>query len=206
VGPPQGPPARLAADDVREARVYEEFARIGRDLWESGAVSSHGGNMSVREGDRVLITRSGSMLGHLTPTDVIETSLVVDGDPADADCSVELVVHRAIYARTDARAVVHAHTAHTIARSFATDVIVPVDSESLLRLQDVLVVSARESVGSAEAGEALAHALVGRRVAVLRGHGPFAKGSDLEDAFQAVSCLELSCRVLDILDATGRSA
>jgi L-fuculose-phosphate aldolase len=185
--------------------MYEEFARIGRDLWESGAVSSHGGNMSVRAGDRVFITRTGSMLGRLGPGDVLETSLVECGDPADADCSVELVVHRAIYARTDARAIVHAHTAHTIARSFAADVIVPVDSESHLRLQDAPVVSARESVGSAEAGEALASALSGRRIAVLRGHGPFAKGSSLEDAFQAVSCLELSCRVLDILDATGRA-
>jgi L-fuculose-phosphate aldolase len=84
--------------------MYEEFARIGRDLWESGAVSSHGGNMSVRAGDRVFITRTGSMLGRLGPGDVLETSLVECGDPADADCSVELVVHRAIYARTDARA------------------------------------------------------------------------------------------------------
>jgi L-fuculose-phosphate aldolase len=184
--------------------VYEQFARIGRDLWESGAVSSHGGNMSVREGDRLFITRTGSMLGHLREDDVIETSLAGCGDAADSQCSVELVVHRAIYARTDARAIVHAHTAHTIARSFLGDGIVPVDSESLLRLQDAPVVSARESVGSAEAGELLARALTARRVAVLRGHGPFAKGSSLEDAFQAVSCLELSCRVLDILDATGR--
>jgi L-fuculose-phosphate aldolase len=190
----------------REPSVYEEFVRIGRDLWRSGSVSSHGGNMSVREGDRVLITRTGSMLGHLGPDDVIDTALTECGDPADADCSVELVVHRAIYARTDARAIVHAHTAHTIARSLATDVIVPVDSESLLRLKDAPVVTARESVGSAEAGDALAGALSGRRIAVLRGHGPFATGSSLEDAFQAISCLELSCRVLDILDATRTRA
>jgi L-fuculose-phosphate aldolase len=201
-----GAPARLHVGVRKEAGVYEQFQRIGRDLWETGAVSSHGGNVSVREGDRLFITRSGSMLGHLSPTDVIETSLTACGDPADADCSVELVVHRTIYTRTDARAIVHAHTAHTIARSFATDVIVPVDSESLVRLKDAPVVTARESVGSAEAGEALASALAVRRVAVLRGHGPFAKGASLEDAFQAISCLELSCRVLDILDATRTRA
>jgi L-fuculose-phosphate aldolase len=201
-----GPPARLLVGVAREANVYEEFERIGRDLWRSGSVSSHGGNMSVRDGDRVLITRTGSMLGRLGPRDLIETSLVECGDPVDADCSIELVVHRAIYARTDARAIVHAHTAHTIARSFATDLIVPVDSESMLRFGDAPVVTAGEAVGSAEAGEALARALVDRRIAVLRGHGPFAKGSGLEDAFQAISCLELSCRVLDILDSTGSRA
>jgi L-fuculose-phosphate aldolase len=189
-----------------EGLVHEQFVRIGRDLWDSGSVSSHGGNMSVREGDRLTITRTGSMLGHLGPDDVIETSLAACGEPADAHCSVELVVHRAIYARTDARAIVHAHTAHTIARSLSDDVIVPVDSESLLRIGDAPVVTAERSVGSAEAGEALALALVDRRVAVLRGHGTFAKGASLEDAFQAVSCLELSCAVLDILDATGKGA
>ena len=39
--------------------MLEEFQRIGRDLFLSGLVSSHGGNMSVRMGDRVLITHRG---------------------------------------------------------------------------------------------------------------------------------------------------
>jgi len=41
-------------------------------------------------------------------------------------------------------------------------------------------------------------------VAVLRGHGPFARGESLEDAYQAISCLEASCEILDLLDAMGR--
>ncbi|MDO8914817.1 MAG: class II aldolase/adducin family protein, partial [Coriobacteriia bacterium] len=132
--------------------MHEEFARIGRDLWLSGAVSSHGGNMSVRDGDRLFITRTGSMLGHLGEGDVVETSLAECDDPRDERCSVELVVHRAIYAATGAHAIVHAHTVHTIVRSMIEDRIVPVDSESLLRLQDVPVVTAAKSIGSPEAG------------------------------------------------------
>jgi L-fuculose-phosphate aldolase len=180
--------------------MHQEFARIGRDLWLSGAVSSHGGNMSVRDGDRVFITRTGSMLGHLGEGDVVETTLAACGDPRDARCSVELVVHRAIYAATDAAAIVHAHTVHTIVRSMIEDRIVPVDSESLLRLTDVPVVSASQTVGSAEAGALLADALRDRRCAVLRSHGPFAIGESLEDAFQAISCLEASCQVLNLLE------
>lgn len=181
--------------------MHEEFARIGRDLWASGAVSSHGGNMSVRDGGRLLITSTGSMLGHLQEGDVIETALTECGDPRDMRCSVELVVHRAIYAATDARAIVHAHTVDTIVRSLVSDRIVPADSESVLRLTDVPVVSARETVGSPEAGALLAEALRDRRIAVLRGHGPFAVGDSLEDAFQAISCLEASCRILNTLEA-----
>lgn len=183
--------------------MHEEFARIGRDLWFSGAVSSHGGNMSVREGDRLFITRTGSMLGHLGEGDVVETTLAACGDPRDERCSVELVVHRAIYAATGAAAIVHAHAIHTIARSMIEDRIVPVDSEALLRLTDVPVVSARQTVGSVEAGALLAEALKDRRCAVLRSHGPFAIGESLEDAFQAISCLEASCEILDLLEQLG---
>ena len=132
--------------------MHEEFARIGRDLWTSGAVSSHGGNMSVRDGDRILITRTGSMLGHLGEGDVVETSLVACDDARDATCSVELVVHRAIYAATDAAAIVHAHTVHTIVRSLLEDSIVPVDSESALPRPAAPVRTAAAKPGSPRAG------------------------------------------------------
>lgn len=185
--------------------MLEDFAWVGHDLYATGAVSSHGGNMSVRLDDhRILITRTGSMIGHLGPDDVVETTLADLGDPRDADCSVELVVHRAIYATTRARAIVHAHPVHTIARSLTSDVILPIDSESRLRLVDAPVIVAPETVGSAEAGAALAEALRARPVAVLRSHGPFAIGRSLEDAWQAISCLEASCAILDAVDASGR--
>lgn len=186
--------------------MFEEFAWVGSDLYTSGAVSSHGGNLSVRlPNGRMMITRTGSMIGRLTPQDLIETSLTACGDPSDPECSVELVVHRAIYAATGAGAIVHAHAVETVARSLVDDLIVPVDSESKLRLGDVPVVVAAQTVGSTEAAGKLAVALGDRRVAVLRGHGPFAIGETLEDAYQAVSCLEASCRVLNILEAIGRT-
>ena len=185
--------------------MFEQFAWVGSDLYSSGAVSSHGGNLSVRlDDERMLITRTGSMLGRLTEADIIETTLTDVGDPRDSGCSVELVVHRAIYAATGARAIVHAHAVHTVTRSLFADVIVPPDSESKLRLIDAPVVTSAEPVGSPEAGEKLAAALIGRRVAVLRGHGPFARGESLEDAYQAISCLEASCEILDLLESMGR--
>ncbi len=187
--------------------MFDEFAWVGSDLYTSGAVSSHGGNLSVRlDDDRILITRTGSMIGRLTPEDLVDTTLTACGDPRDPACSVELVVHRAIYAATGARAIVHAHAVETVARSLFEDLIVPVDSESKARLTDVPVVVSAQSIGSAEAGEKLASALGDRKIAVLRGHGPFAVGETLEEAYQAVSCLEASCRVLNILDATGHAA
>jgi L-fuculose-phosphate aldolase len=186
--------------------MFDQFAWVGHDLYASGAVSSHGGNLSVRlPDDRILITRTGSMIGRLSRADLIETTLTACGDARDAECSAELVVHRAIYAATGAGAIVHAHAVDTVARSLVEDRIVPVDSESLLRLRAVSVVSAAKTIGSPEAAAKLSEALKASRVAVLRGHGPFAIGETLEEAYQAISCLEASCRVLNTLDAIGRT-
>lgn len=173
------------------------FRDTGRDIFVSGLTTSHGGNMSVRDGGRIIITRRGSMLGRLTDDDLVETSMA----PCESDerCSREIVVHRAIYEATDALAIVHAHPPHTVARSFAADMIVPRDSEGLYVLGEVPVVSAATTIASAEAGEVLAKALMGAPVAVLRTHGPFAKGATLGEAFMNVSVLEASALILDLL-------
>ena len=180
--------------DRETARLLRE---IGRDLFVAGLTTSHGGNMSMCDGERVIITRRGSMLGRLTEDDLIETGMEPCG--ADERCSRELVVHRAIYAATGARAIVHAHPPQTVARSFSSDVIVPADSEGLYVLGEVPVVSAAQTIASAEAGAVLAAALREAPVAVLRTHGPFAKGASLEEAFMHVSVLEASATILGLL-------
>ncbi|MBF4510503.1 MAG: class II aldolase/adducin family protein [Aeromicrobium sp.] len=180
--------------DRETLRVFRD---IGRDIYVAGLTTSHGGNMSVRDGDRIVITRRGSMLGRLGDDDLVETGM--EPCAADERCSREIVVHRAVYAATDARAIVHAHPPHTVARSFAHDTIVPADSEGLYVLGEVPVVEAATTIASAEAAVVLAGALAGRPVAVLRTHGPFATGATLEEAFMHMSVLEASAAILDLL-------
>jgi L-fuculose-phosphate aldolase len=182
---------------VIDRQIIGEFRDIGRDLFVAGLVTSHGGNMSVRQGSRIVITRRGSMLGRLTEDDLVETGVEPCAD--DERCSRELVVHRAIYAATDATAIVHAHAPHAIARSFEHEAITPRDSEGLYVLGSVPVVSAAQTIASPEAAEVLAHALSSAPVAVLRTHGPFAKGATLAEAFMHVSVLEASAVILDLL-------
>lgn len=184
--------------DEAFASLEESFRTIGRDIFVAGLISSHGGNLSVRDGERIIITRRGSMLGRLTPEDLVVTGMEPCRD--DERCSRELVVHREIYRRTDALAVAHAHPVHAIARSFWADAIVPADSEGRYVLGEVPVVEAKETIGSAEAAVLVADALRERPVAVLRSHGAFARGQALEEAFYHISVLEASVRVLDLLD------
>lgn len=189
-------------DPIISRDLIDRFANIGRDLFLTGAVSSHGGNMSVATDGRIVITRRGSMLGRLGDRDVVWTRR--DVCSRDDECSREIVVHRRIYETTGAKAIVHAHPEHTIFRSLLADEIVPIDSEARYVLgKSIPVVTAEQTVGSPEAAEKLAEVLRDAKIAVLRSHGPFAIGNTLEEAFYHVSALEVSCRILDIRDSTG---
>lgn len=186
-------------------QMYEHFRDVGRDLFLSGGVTTHGGNLSIREGDRIHISRRGSALGRMRPGDITVTSMAPCAD--DAVCSRELVVHRAIYEACGAMAIVHAHTVHTIFRSMVADEIRPADSESRYVIGDSIPVCApRETIASPEAATMLAEAFsAGAKIAVLRTHGPFAIGASLEEAFYHISCLEASCRILDLREATNQT-
>jgi L-fuculose-phosphate aldolase len=129
--------------------VLEQFQAIGRDLFVAGVISSHGGNLSVRMGDRILITRRGSMLARLEERDIIETGLE-ENDANVMLASTEINVHRAIYQGTAAQAIVHAHPPYAIARSLLCDEIVPIDSEGSYLLHKVPVVHTELTAGSKE--------------------------------------------------------
>ena len=79
-----------------DPRIYEMFRDIGRDLYVANMISSHGGNLSIRLGDRVVIKRRGAMLGNLKPHDLIDTRLDKN-DSGVALASTELLVHRTVY-------------------------------------------------------------------------------------------------------------
>ena len=75
--------------------ILSQFQTVGRDLFTRGLVSSHNGNMSIRLGDRIIITHRSSMLGCLEEHDLIETG-ISKNDRSTPLASVELSVHRAI--------------------------------------------------------------------------------------------------------------
>jgi len=178
-----------------DEQIQRQFQEIGRDLYLADLVSSHGGNLSVRLGDRVVIKRRGAMLGRLKAGDLIETGLEKP-DSGVVLASTELVVHRAIYLATPALAVVHAHPRTAIALSLSREEIVPIDNEGSYLLHKVPVVAAEFASGSAEMVERLPAALREYKIVMLRGHGCFSTGQTLEEAFQWVSCLEESCQII----------
>jgi len=179
-----------------------QFQLVGCDLFTAGLNNSHSGNLSVRLGDRLLITRTGSMLGHLQEADLIETGLFQD-DANTPLASTEIGVHRAIYLKTGALAVVHAHSPHAVALSLAENELVPADAEGRYLLPRVPVLTPKETIASKELEDTLPPALRECKIAVVRGHGSFAAGKTLEEAYKWTASLEHSCRISFLARLTG---
>ena len=175
--------------------MYNEFKQIGRDLFIQGLNSSHSGNMSVRLGDRIVITRRGSMLGNLRANDLIETGL----DKNDSHitlASTEINVHRSIFKNTSALSIVHAHPVYATALSLIEDEIIPIDSEGQYMLHRIPVIGFEHTVGSEEVARVLPEYLKEYKIVMVRGHGSFAIGQLIEEAYQWTSSLENICKII----------
>lgn len=172
-----------------DQRLYEQFRDIGRDIYVGQLTSSHGGNMSVRVGNRIIIKRRGAQLGRLKPEDFIETTLY-GNDSGITRASSELIVHRAIFQKTSALAVIHCHPRTAITLSLSRDEIIPIDVEGSYLLHKVPVIATEFSSGSPEMAELLSDMLREYKVVMQRGHGVFSTGQTLEEAFHWISALE----------------
>jgi L-fuculose-phosphate aldolase len=168
---------------------------IGRDLYAADMVSSHGGNISIRLGDRIIIKRRGAMLGNLKPHDLIETGLDKN-DSGVALASTELIVHRQIYKQTPALAICHCHPRTAIALSLSREEIVPIDNEGSYLLKKVPIIWEEFASGTPEMARNLAEALQNYKIVMLRGHGSFATGQTLDEAFFWSSTLEEGCQII----------
>jgi len=175
--------------------MLEPFSRFGRELFSQGVNSSHSGNMSVRAGDHIFITSRGSMLSNLTERDIIETGVHSD-DSHITLASTEIKIHRASYLNTSALAIVHAYPPFAISLSMVKDEIVPVDTEGIYYFKAIPVIGAGLTVGSDEVAEKLPPLLQNYKATMVRGHGSFAGGQMIEEAFQWTSSLEASCKIL----------
>jgi L-fuculose-phosphate aldolase len=180
--------------------ILSQFQTVGRDLFARGLISSHSGNMSIRMGDSIIITRRGSMLNCLQEHDLIETGINKNSRSTPL-ASMELAVHRAIYRETQASAIVHAHPPHTVALSLTdTEIeIIPGGVEGLSIMGKVPVVGWNMEVKPGGLADIIARALKQHRIIMVHGHGSFAIGQLLEEAYNFITRLEESCQVLCLL-------
>jgi L-fuculose-phosphate aldolase len=176
--------------------VLSQFQAVGRDLFTRGLVSSHSGNISIRLGDRIIITRRGCQLGNLQEQDLVETG-VFKNDRFTPLASIELPVHRAVYLQTPALAIVHAHPPYAIALSMTEEELVFEDTEDELSgIGHVPVVGHNQTNRPGQAGKAIAEVLKKHHAVLVDGHGTFTRGQLLEEAYRYAAALEERCQIL----------
>jgi len=174
--------------------ISAQFQTVGRDLFARGLVSSNSGNLSIRIGDQVIITRRGGMLNCLSENDLIETG-ISKNSRATPLASTDLSIHRAIYRETQALAIVHAHPPHAVALSIR-------DKEIMLGVEDSSLIGTVPVVGWSEElekeclADIVARALKQHHIIMVHNHGSYAIGQLLEEAYNFTTALEHGSQVL----------
>lgn len=160
-------------------------------LVEHGLNNPFSGNISWKAGKGFWITRTGVMKDNLKRKDFIFCKSHI---PSGA--SVEAPVHGAIYDKTDAGAVIHAHPPHAIVLSFDAESIIPHDVEGTHFLPKTPILILSNPIGSEESALKVSQTLADYPCAIIRGHGIFTRGADLRKAFMFVCVLENTCRII----------
>ncbi len=186
--------------------AYRLFKQYGRLLSLHGYVAGHGGNLSLRSGSTIYITRHGARLEDLRPEDVVAVPL--EGFSSfDSIASSEVLLHRAVYLNGAGHlAIVHTHSPFAVASSFFLDELEPLDSEANYVLRKVPVVEGE--AGSARLAERVAEALKARHAVIVRGHGVFTAAKMLDLAYRYACLVERSAQLwflVELLKLGGAS-
>lgn len=201
-------PSRSPARLEDEQRLRAAVVAAGRRLGSHGLIAAGEGNLSLRVGERLLITPTGRRKDELSRGDLVLMDL--RGKTAAATTrgrrpSSDIAIHRAIYAtRADVRAVVHAHLPAAMSLTLAGIVpdpaVLPETALLFPRLPFVPFAPAGSDVLAAAIASALAAeerpgaALLERHGAVAVGAGAGDPATALEEAVDRLELVEVLCR------------
>ena len=183
-----------------EAKLREQICLLAKSIFDRGLTGGSTGNISARTDDGgLLVSPTGTSFGRLDPARLSRFDAggkLVDGDAP----TKEMPLHKAFYeTRSQAGAVVHLHSCHSVALSMLPDVdpdnfLPPLTPYGIMKLGRVKLLPFFLP-GDAAMGEAV-RGLAGKRSAVmLANHGPVVAGKDVEAACNAVEELEDTARL-----------
>jgi L-fuculose-phosphate aldolase len=171
------------------AKIDSEIIRWGERLFERRLISGWGGNLSCRVGENdFLITGQHAPLGFLTTKDLVRID--ADGKPVKKSqrASSETPMHLAVYAGTDAQAIVHVHPPMVLAFSLSHDSFAPLSYEEKYTIGKVPVIP--QDTPTVTKPQAVVEALKYNPVAIIKGHGTVAIGKTFQEAFLYTDLLE----------------
>ncbi|SLN09719.1 L-fuculose phosphate aldolase [Roseovarius gaetbuli] len=193
---------------MSDSKLREDLCFWAASLFDRGLTGGASGNISVRTPDGGLfVTPTGVSLGRLDPAAL--SRFDAQGNHIDGPAPTkEMPLHSAFYeTRTNAGAVVHLHSTHSVALSMLPetdpeDAIPPLTAYAVMRVGKVALLPFFVP-GDPAMADAL-RGLGGRRSAVLlANHGPVVASKDLEAAVFAMEELEETAKLALLLRGTG---
>ena len=180
-----------ASPKLDEARA--QIAVVGRALAARGLVIGSAGNVSIRVGDRVAVTATGTRFEDLTAEQV--TVVALDGEVlGDLAPTSEIDLHLGVYRRFGSGAVVHTHAPIATAVGLVVTEL-PCVHYQMLVLGGTVRVAPYATFGTPELAESVVEALNSRAAALMANHGAVTHAADLETAVDHALLLEWACSV-----------
>jgi ribulose-5-phosphate 4-epimerase/fuculose-1-phosphate aldolase len=186
----------------------DELVTIARSLFDRGYTFGTAGNISIRAGDRFLMTPTNSSFFNLTPDSLSEvdgSGALVSGSPPTKEAHLHLAVYRA---RPQACAVVHLHSRYATALSCLADVncedALPVYTPYYAMRIPCLPVAGYYPPGDPQLAPAVETAARISPALLLRNHGSIATGKTLMEAAALAEEIEEQARLFFLLEGRGR--
>jgi len=183
----------------------ELICRIGRLLYDRGYVASNDGNISVRCGDRLIMTPSGVSKGRMTEDMLLVTDLEGNVLEGNRHPTSEGKMHLAVYRhRPDVRAVVHAHP--PVSTAFAAcrkGLETPYLAELVVGLGTVPCTPGFAMLSTDEVPESVVPYLPDHNAVLLANHGALTWGGDLWEAFDRMETVEHTAKIVLNIQTLG---
>jgi L-fuculose-phosphate aldolase len=182
--------------------IKDDLVRHYHWLRQYGLNDSHSGNASVRDGDSFWITPTGCCADTLSSGELVECRL--DGAIGQG-ASLDARLHLAVYqANPETRAVLHSHGPYSVAMTMDNEEFFPADFEGQLYFSRVPVLTIPYDQYVARSPGLVAEVLMDYPIAVVRGHGVYARAESLNLAYKWTCSLELSAKTAFIAQQAGK--
>ncbi|MDD6281967.1 MAG: class II aldolase/adducin family protein [Oribacterium sp.] len=181
----------------------QEIIETGKWVMEKTLTWGTSGNISVRDGDQVYVTASGTVLGNLTEEDITVVNLdgeVLEGRKASKETGMHLAVYRK---RPEVRAVLHASPFWT---TFAACTSIELKKALFIEsmyYDEHLVRVPYFHAGSRELAQAVSSVVDQTHVILMEHHGMLCYDRDLKECRSALEVTENVCRMNIIAQSSG---
>jgi ribulose-5-phosphate 4-epimerase/fuculose-1-phosphate aldolase len=181
----------------------ESLVATGKSMFERRLTFGSSGNISVKTADGWLMSPTNVSLGALDPAKL--SQLDASGKHVAGDAPTkESFLHLAMYReRSNAGAVVHLHSTHSVAVSCLDgidpeDVLPPITAYYVMRVGKLPLIP-YYAPGDPTLGEAVGKVAAKHSAVLLANHGPVVAGSSLSAAVNAIEELEETARLYLLL-------